>query len=473
MIRLLKQSILLLVTVISIGSLLTSCAPGTNQISRASVHCSTIGGLNQSPTNVAASGNVNSSVYFGTSEAGIPTGTNGSRDIYALRASDGILRWRCSTSTKGGFQAPPLVDHDVLYALAGSLNYVKDLPPTTVQALYALRRSDGTQLWQFAIQGINGSGPLLANGTVYIAITTHKAQGSNPTLIFALRANDGMLLWQAQVGDGGDGKVLLAVNHDTIFAATEDGLLTALNTSNGKQKWQYRTNCQYNETLIAQSDALYIAGCNAVSAFHSRIGKLLWHFQTDNVIEQHPLFNDGILYFGSSDHTIYAIRMSDGRLIWHNHTNDFSLSPSTVMDGVVYVTAENPSEGSSFTMTLYAFRVNDGKLLWHFQHHADESSLLVSHGVIYLGLFSQFNLPGSIVALRANDGAILWHYQTNAIEGSFSSLNNGVIYVSSTSEKTQNVLALRTSDGVLLWHYSILQGKAPILLTEPVTDQVN
>lgn len=473
MVRLLKQTLLLLVIVISVASLLTSCASGTAQISRAAAQCSTIAGLAQPPNKAAASGPDASSVYFGTSEAGLPTGTNGSRDLYALRASDGALRWRCTTSTRGGFGTTPLVDHDVLYALAGSLNYFKDMPPTTVQALYALRRSDGAQLWQFAVQGINGSGPLLANNVIYIAITTHRVPQSNPSLVFALRASDGMLLWQAQVGDGGDGRVLLAVNRDTIYAATEDGLLTALRTSDGTQQWQYQTDCHYSKVLITRSDALYFAGCSTVSAFRAGTGTLLWRFQTGDAIEPHPLLSDDVLYVGSSNHTIYAVRVSDGRLLWQNRTGDFSLVPATVMDGVIYITAENPSDGPIFTMILYAFRASDGKLLWHFQRSADESPLVASHGVIYLGTFSQFKLPESIVALRASDGKILWRYQTDAVGASFSGLSNGVLYVSSASDTAQDVSALRTSDGVLLWHYRIPPDRAPLFLTEPVTDQVS
>lgn len=467
-----KKHTLPLVVFLGIISLMTNCAPDTVRITHATAHCSTISGSSQSSNNAMTSGPVASSIYVGTSEAGTPTRTEGSRDIYALRASDGALRWRCSTSTPGGFSATPVVDHDVLYALAGSLHYVKDEPPTTVQALYALRQSDGAQVWQFVVQGISGSGPLLANHVIYVVITTHAVSQFNPSVVFALRASDGMQLWQAQVGDGGDGRVLLAMDHDTIYTATEDGLLTALNISDGTQRWHYQTNCLSSKALMTRRDTVYITGCTTVSALKARTGTLRWRFHAGDAITQHPLLSEGILYVGSANHTISALKVSDGRLLWQHHTDDVALVPTAVMDGVIYITAETPSAGPSSKMTLYAFRVSDGTQLWRFQNEADTHPLVASNGVIYLGIYHQFTLPGFIVALRASDGTILWRSRTNASVARFSDVSNGMISISSSYTKAQDITAVRVSDGRLLWHYTIPYDRAPVFLTDPVTGPV-
>ncbi len=100
------------------------------------------------------------------------------------------------------------------------------------------------------------------------------------------------------------------------------------------------------------------------------------------------------------------------------------------------------------------------------QSNADTSSLMASGRVVYLAMYSQSKLPGSMWALRSNDGAILWRFQTgDAIGASFSEIRNGMMYINSTSGGDQNVSALRISDGALVWHYTIPHDQAPLFLT--------
>jgi outer membrane protein assembly factor BamB len=473
-----KRIILFSITTIFLGLvLLGACTPvpDATHVSFATAACSTTTTANSAPP-------THTTVYVGSYEMGTPTGAAGSRDLYALN-DDGTLRWRCTTSTSGGFSAAPVIDQGTLYALAGSEVYFKATPPTTVQAFYALRQNDGKQRWQFAVEGMNSSGPLISNGTIYIAITTttHESMPvSHPAFVFALQATTGKVLWQALVGDGGDGRVLLVASRETIYVATEDGVLTALSARNGTQQWHYQTNCRNDDssTLIAsgdRSDSVYMIGCTAVSALQASTGKLLWNFQTNGEVEPQPLVNDGILYIASSNSTMYAIRTRDGKVVWQRCTGDFSLRPAAIMDGVIYVSAQELAlDGSPSTLALYAFRSSDGAMLWRYQHEGENSSLVTGNGMLYLGVFDPFTSLSSIVALRASNGTVLWQSQSDATNGSLN-LSNGVLYISTISSAADYVAALRTDNGTLLWRYTLpynqVHSHTPLFLTAPVIGQ--
>ena|SRR5579875_3880545 len=105
-----KRSILFSIITILLSLVLLGAftpAPDAPQVSFATADCITTRPVNSaSPTRT--------SVYVGSYEMGTPTGAIGSRDLYALN-DNGTLRWRCTTSTSGGFSTAAVVDQGMLY----------------------------------------------------------------------------------------------------------------------------------------------------------------------------------------------------------------------------------------------------------------------------------------------------------------------------------------------------------------------
>jgi outer membrane protein assembly factor BamB len=151
---------------------------------------------------------VNNVLYI-TSQAGLS----------ALQARDGTLLWRYALADTG-FSGPTIVD-GVLYTVA--FKYSSDTTASTPTAgyrlvtaplnwkmpfkqggpssLYALRANNGTVLWHYQTPGgkNNGMGVLAATrGLVYIVTYIDTVAGQSKGMISALRAGDGSLLWTYQ-----------------------------------------------------------------------------------------------------------------------------------------------------------------------------------------------------------------------------------------------------------------------------------
>jgi outer membrane protein assembly factor BamB len=119
--------------------------------------------------------------------------TSDSGMLRALKTDTGQLRWQEQTGQLAGGQ--PVVEHGIVYA--GSSNTV-----------YAFKASDGTLLW--SAQGYNpASGPLVADGKVFVDSYTNEPDGSVTISVAALKGTDGSQLWSKQV-----------VNHSSLTPPT-------------------------------------------------------------------------------------------------------------------------------------------------------------------------------------------------------------------------------------------------------------
>ncbi len=148
----------------------------------------------------------NGVVYFGgrlTPSGGLPPQTY----LYALDAATGMLRWRFATGI--GLYLAPVVSNGVVYAGASE------------NALFALRASDGAQLWM--IQA--GS---CAMGEVAVDSTTLYVNLQACAFPMANRLSDGHAVWQSKLSFWGAPIPL----NGTIYIGN-----CALRASDGSQRW--------------------------------------------------------------------------------------------------------------------------------------------------------------------------------------------------------------------------------------------
>jgi outer membrane protein assembly factor BamB len=210
-----------------------------------------------------------------------------------------------------------------------------------------------------------------------------------------------------------------------------------------------------------------------------------WSFPTGGWVTGTPVVANGIVYIGSWDGHMYALRESDGSVVWNFNAGTYSTSscnPGTFgIDGTAAL-----SDGKLYFGTgdakLYALDPATGNLIWQKQladpnnaYHI-YASPVVFDKKIYIGLASHCVNPcvrGEIVCVDANNGNILWTFFT-APEGSlgggvWSSCavdpNRRMIYVGTgnycTGEDSYSsaVLALNADSGNLAWSFKRLAPK--------------
>lgn len=464
MAHLIRKTVLRLLALVGIGALLFACHPAAGQSANLDSDCPAAA----VPASQTAAGPGAASVYVGTIALD-PTTNDSKSYLYALRASDGSGRWQCASSTRGGFEQAPVLVNGIIYTIAGRVPS-KGLPNPSLHALYALRASDGALLWHFARQANLNSQPIVAAGVVYLSltVTTGMYPTSDPhmreapyfaTDLYALRASDGALLWQSQIGSQGvwpNNDLFLA--RGILYAGAADGSFVALNASDGTTRWRYQANWKDWPTLMVANGQVYVRSGATLSALEPESGALLWRFKMGDYVSPMIAAPDGVVYGSSASsnankQNFYALDTHTGRLIWRYQADEFAMAPAAMSNGIVYATAVTP-QADATPATLYALRASDGSLLWRYHEDGFLNQVQIINGVVYVGGNNPYTWHVFVSALRATDGYLLWRYQNGDPGGVMSDVNNGVIYLTTEADYGY-VSALRANDGALLWRAEI------------------
>ena len=159
---------------------------------------------------------------------------------------------------------------------------------------------------------------------------------------------------------------------------------------------------------------------------------------------------DGVVYSGSVDGTVYALKSANGAKLWNYSTGDNNevLSSPAVADGVVYIGAFIFKIGAieNFLGYVYALNAANGANL---EFHHWRRDLFVSCGGRRRNLRRLRRWYG--LCFKSANGAKLWNYTTGGFVNSSPAVVDGVVYIGSNDG---NVYALNATKGDKLWNYT-------------------
>ena len=236
--------------------------------------------------------------------------------VEAYSAATGELLWTVPLST--------YVPQD-LVASAGMVF----VPEKTV---FALDARTGKRKWEFSPDANASLGRAATDGKrLYFGTASHR--------LYALRVSDGRELWATNLGpEWQDPAVIRGVTiwKDKGYATVEQwtapnghsvsGWLIAFRASDGKILWRYRTgqgaqrqglssSPTVTEDLVVSADYL----SNAVVAVRRNNGHEAWRFQGDSGFvgfPEAPIVYDQTVFMGSGDTHVYALELKSGHLLW-------------------------------------------------------------------------------------------------------------------------------------------------------------
>jgi outer membrane protein assembly factor BamB len=216
-----------------------------------------------------------------------------------------------------------------------------------------------------------------------------------------------------------------------LFVAAENGNLYSFDLDNKQFNWLYHTEAGIASTPVVAGGRIYFLSRDGFFyALEQATGKRLWRFATGGEARfaavggyglpaamgpvpdpwdfylSSPLVHNGKVYFGSSDHHLYALDASSGELIWSFDAGD------SIHSSPVY--ANNKIFFGTWGTRLYAVNAETGLEAWHFQGGVDrEYSVMlgitaapaVDTTAVYIGA-----RDGFVYALRQTDGVTLWRY---------------------------------------------------------------
>lgn len=311
-------------------------------------------------------------------------------DLYALRASDGVLSWHYHGDAH---YAAPAVIGSVLYTAAetSSGDYV-----------YALNIGDRSLRWRQQLSHPVVSSVVAVNDVLYVGLGMNQHNDPSYGAVCALRTSNGALLWCHQVGAPVWADPVIV--DGTVYAGSTDDAVYALRATDGGLLWRFPTGNMVWRKLAVDSGTVYVTSYDHfLYAMRASNGALLWRFDV-GMFPSAPSAAEGVVYVASDNHTIYALRSLDGSVLWRAPTGGRAGDPLAV-GGVVYVGADDGS--------LYAFHGGNGAPLWRVAVGGQPHSLVVSDGVIYGGFFNppvmvDQNPTGGAFAVRGADGRSIW-----------------------------------------------------------------
>ena len=120
--------------------------------------------------------------------------------------------------------------------------------------------------------------------------------------------------------------------------------------------------------------------CETVLNVHNvgRLG-LKWRYGTGSGVVSSPTVANGVVYIGSRDGNVYALKAGTYGKLWSYTTGGSVYASPAVANGIVYI--------GSFDGNLYALNARTGALLWSYATGggAFNSPPAVANGVVYIG----------------------------------------------------------------------------------------
>jgi outer membrane protein assembly factor BamB len=245
-----------------------------------------------------------------------------------------------------------------------------------------------------------------------------------------------------------------AVAGDTVYVATKNGGLFAVDAATGEERWGFDAGEEANVFAPA------IAGGFVIVTIWGGDGPVLAAFDRDTGTEvwrrtlpgnpTEPVVADGVLYVaaGSSSDApsaLYALAPETGEEVWRREFPDVhSLGDAVaVADGLVFATAFAPDSADG--AGLYAVDAATGQVRWTFTGSAE----IVSEPVVGDGVVLVVDLP-RVWALDAATGAERWQVQGTG-SGGGAAVVGGVAYLRFEGE----VRAVAAASGEERWSAAI------------------
>jgi outer membrane protein assembly factor BamB len=158
-------------------------------------------------------------------------------------------------------------------------------------------------------------------------------------------------------------------------------------------------------------------------------------------IDQKPALVNGIIYFGSLDHNVYAVDAETGKEVWRFKANGPIMESSPVIsENVMYI--------GSFDNNLYAIDIGNGEEMWRFRTGGEIYN--VYPGIVYKGMVFVPSFDNFIYVLDAGTGKETWRFRAGKYGlASAPYIHDEVIYQNSR----EGILFALDTEGKELWRF--------------------
>ncbi|WP_052710622.1 PQQ-binding-like beta-propeller repeat protein [Pseudofrankia sp. DC12] len=238
---------------------------------------------------------------------------------------------------------------------------------------------------------------------------------------------------------GAIGTVGAAAAGTTVWRLLDDGSGRQAPPASppGTVRWRFPTaGITLGRPRVA-GDLVY-AGSNdgTLHAVRTSSGAQAWKFTTGGAIGSTPLALGGIVYLGGDDGYLYAFDATTGRTRWKYHTDGIVHSPAAG-GGLVHV--------GSADAHLYALDATSGAFRWKFSAQNDTHSPALAGDTVFVG-----SSDTNLYAVDAFSGNPHWAFPTAGAVSGMPAVLGGIVYFGSTDG---SLYAVDAGSGKRAWKF--------------------
>ena len=342
--------------------------------------------------------------------------------------------------------------------------------------------ADGSLIWTFEPptgKGAVNGGCAIAEGMVF----TSDWDGSH---YYCLSESDGTEIWNFTVDGFAQSTPAVSVADDRVFFGSYygvggyDGIAYCVNMTTGDEIWNFTDNSICGSITIGDGVVYFTEfnfyGDGALYALYSKNGTVKWN-KTVQRTDSTPALVDGRLYISGgyggiqnkdTDLLTYCFDASTGDLIWNtsvaDEIGDWKCSPAYA-DGMVF--AGRPKPNSMDFEGTYALNASTGAIVWSYPEGgaspavADGMVFTIGGGRVYafgrsIQDWTQFHCDaantGNSPADAPDTNHVKWITEDiGAVTGSQAMIVGGMVFVYANDE----VYGISRETGATLWNASI------------------
>lgn len=315
------------------------------------------------------SANNNAPMVFVASDIG------GTHFMRALNANTGKRIWQYTRN-----KAPQCMCSHPSHYLGGIL-----FAQTDGHSLYAFRPVAkqpmmARRIWQFPGNGARLTAPVLKNGIVVFGSADHH--------LYALRADNGRILWSVKTGYGFVAAPVIAGN--IIIIGNRGGTLHAYSLKHGNSLWSFSANGPITTRALIRDGLVYFAaskGDRGVYAVALKTGKEVWNYQMADYTPFAPVSAGRMLLAASRDGDLVALNARTGQRIWDRYLGGTPFCrPRVHASRVILKVGDHAIE---------AFDVKTGQPLWVYRTSAVVTTPAVTTSMVCVATSS-----GKVLGLK-------------------------------------------------------------------------
>mgnify|MGYP006402016663 CR=1 FL=1 len=242
-----------------------------------------------------------------------------------------------------------------------------------------------------------------------------------------------------------------ALSGGMIFAADNEGLITAIDTTTGNIIWKVKLDSPLGGGVGVSEDLVMVGSTDGdVYALEASTGAERWHVMVSSEVLSAPAGNKDVVIVQTQDGRAIGLSAQDGEKQWQ-----FKLDvPVLTLRGTSAPVIRGDTVVTGFANgKVYALSANSGTVIWEkriaipqgrteLERLVDiDGQVLIANDIVYA-----VSYQGRIGAITKAGGRELWYQDSSSYHGPAYGLAQ--VYV---AESDDTVKAMRASSGQILW----------------------